>query len=758
MDFLQSYQSADPNLASFRNLRRVVNKLLSSRKSRRAEGPLISLDGVSKKLQRSTDRFKEYQKALGDRVCCPLPLSLQDLSLLVVVCDLDLHEVCSLASLPGSVRHRLLSVLPAIDLARLESTPVAAGVDVAAIWGSRREMEEKALNPVVRRALRPRSGDTELESVSTLLVCSVQSLKDHHRDLLKEFLLQSNRIENSLGKEFLVSMASKILYTDALKPEDFDVLANKLISVQGEVLLSNMLTGIMHQPCPNAQCSNSVWRNQTVGLLVDVNSLTQPRLSPSLFGVRGYRDVRLTPVRLLDILYMHDPMQLLISLTKECNLQPSSAVIHIEEISKLVLKDLCEERLALDSGFSLPNDSATSTCTSIFNHFLGNVAVLLLQCDTYSNIGVTIGMIKAATTKGDESQLKHLFCILPDIYMDVVEPCVSLYSLKRFQTLTIEVSRAYPLMFIKILQGFMSVPSANMQRLVICSKSGVALPSSLQIDRLASFGVATALPHSVAQHKALQCSSKEEFTKVLYLLLQLPTVRLKEIALLNIEEYHQYIHLCAVHPDLEMTKLVIDWGYKFTLAGSTLPTIQADLVSLFKKKALEKIVIVGCWGSYVEVKEGLVHGLRCRISLPPLKKLALELEIADSYKMRDFQLLCDAIFSLPQLQNLKLVLGKGFVDIMQNQRGYESILSKSWNRKASGVQLKSVCLPATRGMFKQLQLVTRDLSFSYEKRQRPQKSSSSAYFGGYYSYRPMWYDPDYDPDLDFKHDDDDYYY
>jgi len=254
------------------------------------------------------------------------------------------------------------------------------------------------------------------------------------------------------------------------------------------------------------------------------------------------------------------------------------------------------------------------------NNILGKVIILRLQCDDYNNIGARIGMTKAATVDGADSQLKHLFCTMPNIYMDTIQPLSTLFSLQNFQQLTLEVDEVYPLMLNKLLQGFMRALCPHTHKLMILAKKDMLLPKSLKMNQLAALdtgGVPS--PSCSAEHKILEFSSKKEFTSALYLLLQLPTVRLREIALVNLSEYYQYLHLCAVHPDLQTTKLVIDIGTLNSL--QFLATIQADLVSLFKLASLQKILISGNWGRHMEVKVGLVQGLLGRSSLPPLRKL-----------------------------------------------------------------------------------------------------------------------------------------
>ena len=80
---------------------------------------------------------------------------------------------------------------------------------------------------------------------------------------------------------------------------------------------------------------------------------------------------------------------------------------------------------------------------------------------------------------------------------------------------------------------------------------------------------------------------------------------------------------------------------------------------------------------------------RSQLRMPPLKKLSLELLASQSYKAHDFQSLCDAIFTLPQLNNLELVLGKGFVDLVK-QKAFKGVLLKSWSQKGRSTKLKTI--------------------------------------------------------------------
>ena len=681
---------------------------------------------IAQGLDESISKFKAQRKDCGD-VCCPLPFSLQDLCLLVVISDLDCHQVKVLATLPHWLRRRLLTILPALDLCHLEHTPLAGGVDVDVIWNSRwkeqniQVPEQAALNlPLLGFSPRlqgPSSSKERSQSTRSFFEFNVGKVDNVFSTQASQLPIQANRpLDNVLrkeiksafqgleecelphGKQILLKLASDILTNSP--GMDLNVAANKLISIQGDMVFPNLLTGSLHHPCPTSKCGQRVWKKQATALGVNVFSVhfqERPTLFPRRQNTVG--DIQLTPHRLLPILYRRDPLELLTLLTRDCSLQPSSANLHIESISQSFLLDLCAGRLALDSGFSLPSDSVT--CTLIVNKILEKVLVLRLRCDKYGNIGVMIGMIEAAI------ELKHLFCTMPNTYMDMVQPFSTLFSLQNFQQLTLEVDEVYPLMLSKLLQGFMTAPCPHTHKLMILTKKRLLLPTSLKASQLAALGAGSVpSPSCSAEHKILEFCSQEDFTSALYLLLQLPIIRLREMALVN----YQYLHLCAIHPDLQTTKLVIDIG-SYRLNSSQLATIQTDLVSLFKMASLRKIFICGNWGGHLEVKLGLVQGLRSRSHLPPLRKVVLELELGNSYKMRDLQMLSDAIFSLPQLENLKVVLGKGFADMLR-QPGYEGIMYKSWIYRASKVKLKSICLLTYKRNYEQLSLTTHKLSFS----------------------------------------------
>ena len=684
------------------------------------------------------DKYKES--------CFPLPLYLQDLCLLAVVDDLGSYPEELLASLPQWLRYRLLSSLPAMELSRLEYSPVAKGVDTEAIWKSRSEIPGK--DDSLNAHKLSRSSNSDGSSKFKLDICrnrqNISHFYGHSSNTTltsQDIMLLKGENEQPPGHDYLLEIASDLLcesYGSSIEKS-----VHQMISIPGKQLLSALMTGSTHQGCHNPYCKKDVWKQQATPLIVR-NCDTLPR-SYSTYS----QEVQLTPRYLMPVCQNADSVTMLSSLVKGCRLHPLSANVHINAISKSLLSSLIAERFALDSGCTLP-----LKCTPIFEHLLQKVVILSLKCEKYVHIQVMIGMIKAAIANGQDSKLKHLRCIVPNVYMDMVEPLSGLFSLQNFQQLTIDLEEVHPHMLTKLLKAFMTTPCQHKQKLCLKIAQCVQLPK-LTTSQLGSINVGSDNIPSCS-YKILELSS-QSVTNSLNLLLQFSTLRLQDITFDVRSNDNEYLHLCAIHPDLQAIKLTINVHNVTTQIAShvtTMATVQEDIISLFTKPSVDKIVVCGSWGQLTKIKLGLALGLqgRSHLQLPPLKELSLELESAHSYKVRDFQSLCDAMFSLPQLENLELVLGKGFVDMIKQKR-FEEVLYESWCLKGSNVKLKSVCLQVRETKLQLLPLIAQTLSFSFKPRFESLMQSFS-----YSSYDA--FDFPYGDDYDYPHsvyyDSDDY--
>ena len=652
----------------------------------------------------------EPEKAHAE-TCCSLPFCLQDLCLLAVINDLNRYPNELLASMPLWLRRRLLSCVPALELCRMSSTPVANGVDIDEIWKTRLPKDDKKQNVKNAFQLDVDSSDvhdrTETEKVLSELPKEIEILPQYN---------------------FLFKIVSQLL-SDASGQQQTTKNIHQLISISGEVVLPNLVSGAGHHTCENpSSCNGEVWKRQTTALAVDTAAQTH------YFGYPQTRDVpiRLTPLFLLPV---PDTTSLLLSFVKECQLRPVSANIRMNSISSSFLSTLCGERLCLDCNGSLPREGLK--CSSIVSQLLEKIVVLNLDCDMYGHVGVMVSMIEAAVASGQESKLSHLYCTLSDLYVELVEPLSSLFSLLNFRQLSLELSNVYILNLAKLIYAFMSTPGPpqRVQTLKVHVTKGIPFPKSIAENQLATMKLDVgSIPSCNAEHKKLEFDSPQSFTNALYLLLQFPVVRLKQITLVHLHEYHKYFHLCATHPDLQVAKLVVEMNSRlYHKLEKLLPSLKDDLVTLFSKPSLHKIVFRGNWGQSPAIKDGLVQALASRARLFPLKKLSLELESRQYYRVKDFKLLFDAIFFLPKLENLKLVLGKGFADMIRENL-FEKAMFSSWYQKGAQVKLRSVVLHTpNQEDFEQLSCLAQTVSFK-QSPHRTEKLGDYLCYDGYDMY------------------------
>lgn len=565
-----------------------------------------------------------------------LPFPLQDLCILVVMNDLDSYPRELLALMPLMLRRRILNILPAVDLCHLEHTSIADGVDVE-------DMLEKRLKKrSYGNSYLPKSRNKfQLRAIDKSAFPEYDYVFEEE---IKSAFLNSNQRKLSYCEKILLTIVSKIL-TESSENRANDYLGNKMISVEGNFLLSNLLSGSSHLILKDHKI---VWKNQ-----------------PTAFAIsHDKKRVYITPHRLLSLKSEHNPLKLISFLLGE-NLQPTNACISIDSIYHFFGSELWS--------CSVKKPSWTST----INHTLEKVSVLQLNCSDYSKFSVMVMLVEAAAKQ--YSHLKYL-CTMPSLYMDVVQPFLDLFSLPNFHYLGLAVGSLCPLITMKLLHGFVTAPCSHVQTLRINIKNYGSLPLPLILERnkLASLEKIS-MPTCSIEHKVFEIKQSTYYPRSIHhlglcLLLQFPSIRLKELTLAGLDKFYKYLHLCALHPDLQTRKLVIEIPSKAPCKAS-LANVQEDLTSLLGMPSLQKFVMAGNWDEIDEVKSGLVLALKTRTCLSPFKKITLALKSSRNFTTVDFQILCEAIFSLPKLANLKLVLVNGFTELL-NQEKIEEIFQR----------------------------------------------------------------------------------
>ena len=605
----------------------------------------------------------------------PLPLSLKELCLLAMINDIDSFPLELLASQPHWLRYRLLNNLPAIDLCRLDSTPVANGVDINEVW-KRKCVEEPdyGTKAVLARWGAPDPRRALFKEVFQINVQGILPNRSYHSNLEKEMKSVFDGIKKqhhgAHKEKYLFEIVSNVLShssESALK-----TIAHKLVSIRGDLLLHDL-------DAKPRQLSDgqTIWNVQGNSLLV---STCKHKLGSAIaYPVHtNNEDVQLTPHRLLPIRdnIIRDQFELLLALMRTSNLKPSCVNFDIGPgaISPEVRKSLVTRQIVGDNNLSY---SSSYDFTSILKRFLESVTILRLQSQNYAYIGILISLLHAATVKGNDSQFKALFCCLSNIYSETVQPFTALFSLQNFQLLHLQLKEtANPQTLTKLLQGFLTAPCSHPQRLVIDMVGTVTmseqaqLPSILNESRLSSLNMhmgGAIVPDCAVQHKII-CSDSLDY--ILQFILLLPTVRLNELALNS--RNHSGVHLCACHPDLQIAKLSV---YLYTPASAkgnhvVLATIKDDLISLLNKPNLQEVSFSGKWEGCQEAKLGVQLGLDKHPRL--LKKIVLDMY---GYSEEELRELWTTLDTLKRSYGLEVVLGKCFIDMLKKSAGK---LYKSW--------------------------------------------------------------------------------
>lgn len=611
-----------------------------------------------------------------------LPLRLKDLCLLKVINDLDSYPVGLLSSLPRWLRYRLLDNIPVIDLCRLDCALIDTILDVDLkscvdeFWKARSH-DSYARPRLICGTMMPltsmytpqcskfRNGfdlddGSDFERKSAKIrrqhaVCSMprswqstEALSEELKLVLKELNKEDN--EPPARRKFILELVAVILSNPlALN------ISNRVTSISGVKLLQNLFPN--QSTSITVQISNDVWRKQATALrMKDV----------ARFAFKDFdKSVWLTPHRIYFENDSNLALKLLLLLSDYCP-QPATVNLHVSNISQQIHQALYTASFAQEYGSRV--STLSKMCKTTMSFLLGKVKILKLGCDDYSSVGIMTSMIEAATSDGNESKLRCLFCFLTDLFADLAEPLSSVFSLPHFRHLIVRSMSLYVPSLRTLLLAFLTAPCSHKQQLTIeVDKT----PDELDFTNLAAFDMSGfTIPRCAIDHKVLHPISDDH--RVLHLLLQLSTIRLHELHIYGVK----YVKLCSLHPDLKVVKLFITIRDEMKYDPLT---CQDDVVRLVVMPDLQEISISGQWRD--DVKHGLIEGFRKRAqSLPILRKISIHLysEIPDD----DYQQFWNAIFSLPQVDQLEMSLGFGFT----NAR----LIYESWVETAVKIRLKSL--------------------------------------------------------------------
>ena len=231
--------------------------------------------------------------------------------------------------------------------------------------------------------------------------------------------------------------------------------------------------------------------------------------------------------------------------------------------------------------------------------------------------------------------------------------------------------------FTEILQTFMQLSCPRKHKLhfaFICClppKQLPPLPHTVSGDTVPECGV---------QHKILDYEITDTMVIVPHLL-QLPVIRLQELAFSFEKDSQEIFHQVAHHPNLHVARLLIhiDLDPADVKEKEPFSTLSQDFARLFQVPTLIEIWLCGEWIYYSQVRNALLVGLQQQSRICSLQKIQLEERILkSSYPTREFEPsltvyteteckdLWSTIFSFPHLQNLEIELSNHFTSCFFN--------------------------------------------------------------------------------------------
>ena len=622
-----------------------------------------------------------------------LPLSLQHLSFVALLNDINSYPVELLASLPRWLRRSLLDNLPALDACLLDGTAVAEGIDMDKIWKSRYTYIESSYCCIPGRRRRP------LASISynnmSLFVTHEPQLAaaiDNPGTWRERFLLTITQYVLRYGTIshaallLLVINGQHLLQSLAILDEESvdETNVQKVLMKQANALRNFRGDTILLIPQRYATMLSDITLSQLLSLLAESCGLqpTYLHLDRMLRGARSttciplYADNglkhlmrRLVMLKLSKIhrSYLRQVFEAVVGDGGECQLlglSLSDYCVHKEEF-----ECLSPYLLTLPSDFSPPRYQGLTVlqlCHALHPSSLPYLTALLQQ-----QLSLKVVTIQGFFPWPVESQTINILSVLS-----------SLFSRSIFQSLSLGWPNISTAQTMQIVRGFMSSHCWGTQELLIAQQNH---PSALDPAIVASLDASKAeqaVSDCGVEHKVVQSTDS-----LLYAILPLPTIRLRELEL-NCGKNHQ--HLAAIHSDLRISNLTL----KFTIPQPGLSTLSEDIKTLLAMPTLKELTLDGPWTEIEEVKRGLVLGLKKQSQIGSIRKLSLLTNGETAYTKPEFKDLWDGIFSLTPLNQLEVVIGEGLAS--QVKHSIDSIYV-SWCQLALGKKLKSVNFCAYEG-------------------------------------------------------------
>lgn len=600
----------------------------------------------------------ELPSASADMEVPPVPPSLEDQCFLLVICRLEEYPIEWLSLLPGRLREKLLINLPAVDVCQLEQhASFAEGIDFGAVWST---MFTKRQLKTVDMGDDPDSNtpwkEQYFRSISDLVLNSIneksaQTQPDRLRSLLKLLLF----VENCLDMPNCLDFAMPYLRGNCMEVSEEGrihqgmVAASRYASYMQDGPTTLTLVRLMMEKCnyyPKALlivCNNfarsDLWqsRKQHAGLISDF--LCQVQTLIFVFeDLLGLNDSNLVPSEFIKAACTRKSRALTTLVINDCSLRTMGEII-----------------ISIAPLFA--NIEGTSETNSSVVPYRGLREIMLTSRPRFTERWISNGAAeKLAQIIDNQTSITSVNLVSWNPYHRHKKPPSEFYHLHSSLTNLL----GQPYLDTLALGGFF-MPLSSIQemlfRFFMSSYSQIqglmlgGLELSTEEESPSCAPMLLEMSDDCIHHKRFSLVEMDAPEPVISWLFSCKKLRFRVFELNTVKcRKKDLFHLVASHPNFEVDQL------RFIHMPITNQSTQKDYDAILQKTDLKHLTLKDVELGLRSLLPQLTHALLKQAKVGTLKTLDITGNDIGDCSQSHLELFFNAVFSLPQIEEFKLVL------------------------------------------------------------------------------------------------------
>ena len=580
------------------------------------------------------------------------PLSLQDQCFVQLISNLESFTCESLALLPVRLRHKLLVNLPAVDICKLESTPVAEGINMSSnVWEAVCTQRCSAsLIQTVKKIQSPSSSRSCDWKEIFFLSCTI-SILNNSTDL-KTSTSESRRyaekclfsIPNCLGVKKWCGFKHPFIQPG----KDGSCIPRRYswITTENQCRADIQLVQILMDECAffprclyvdcDLFCNAELWHRRSSALM--------PLLQRFLSCVES-----------IEIFSEDDEDPLIATFFFDTILSEVNTVLHSVSLSgngQFIATTLqeCRSYFAVEDG--------VHSVQNALKHSIRNIPYGHLHFLSIDVLDVLDGISHLQAVLEHQVFLKEFRLICENPYSGValeemlLAAAAFLFIRPHFHKLQLEVMRISLLVAKAIVDAFLSAASSSEQVLVLENMSISEISWDTITPYVPSFYLKMA--ENGYEHKKLVLTDLEgeDVENLFSWVTSYPNLSLQHLHVpQHLEQDACFVQLISKNVNMKIKELCV---HHQTIPN--LPTMPQDFKDLFSNLRLSRLKLEDCNIGPGGHLPALTQGLRKQCSTQSIQTLSLSSNSLGKCLDWELQEFFDVIFSLPEVENVQLSL------------------------------------------------------------------------------------------------------